>query len=300
MPNTDTFVPSQYLEHLIKPILPAGKTFLVWLSHDVDRLKKTFFHYLYYAWKERRASHLGQLIRGENPYWNFEALTALEEKYKVRSTFFFLNESIEANIFEPRTLVLAKRYHILDAKIQDVIRTLDKGGWEVGVHGSYRSYNDKNLLGHEKETLEKIVGHAVVGGRQHYLNLTIPQTWEIHRALGFRYDASFGLTTDVGYREGIVYPFRPFGDAFTVFPLTIMDKVLLGKYKPAEAWDQCLRLMDTAQKKGGLFSLLWHDRVFNEHDFPGYAQTYERLIVECQKRSAQFCTGQNVFEFLKA
>ena len=60
----------------------------------------------------------------------------------------------------------------------------------------------------------------------------------------------------------------------------------------------CLNIIETAQEKKTLLSLLWHQRVFNEHDFPGYTEIYERLIEECLKRDAQFCTGMDIDSYL--
>ncbi|MCK5180491.1 MAG: polysaccharide deacetylase family protein [Candidatus Omnitrophica bacterium] len=291
---------SALLENQIRFDLPPDKNFLVWLSHDVDRVHKTFFHALYYAVKDRKAGHITSFFSQDDPYWNFKSIMALEDRYNVKSTFFFLNESMNASIFHPYSFILAKgRYAITDPAIQARIRELDGNGWEIGVHGSYRSFSDKALLEKEKSELEKIIGHPVKGIRQHYLNMNIPETWEIHQELGFQYDASFGLTKDISWRDDIYYPFRPFNNTFTVFPMTIMDSALFKKYKDTETiWQKCLEIIDKAQKKKTLLSLLWHQRVFNEHDFPGYTEIYERLIKECKRRDAQFCIGENIHQYI--
>lgn len=283
------------------PSLPPNKNFLVWLSHDVDRVRKTLFHSIYYAVKEKRGRHLSSLFSSQNPYWNFERIMNIENVFDVKSTFFFLNESMRASIFWPRSFILAKgRYRITDPSIQNVIRELDQNGWEIGVHGSYTSYDNIDLLQREKHQLETIVGHPIKGIRQHYLNLNIPQTWKIHRSLGFQYDASFGLTKDIGYRDDIYYPFHPLHDEFIVFPMAIMDSALFAQYKDIDsAWNKCLKIIKLAQEKKTLLSIIWHQRVFNEHDFPGYTEIYERLIQECLKRNAQFCTGKDIFQYMK-
>ena len=295
MMKTENFTDSQ-----TSLSLPPNKSFLVWLSHDVDRIRKTFLHSLYYAIKDRRVNHVTSFFSSGNPYWNFERIMALEDRYGVKSTFFFLNESMKANIFDPYSFVLAKgRYSITDPSVENIIRKLDRKGWEIGTHGSYGSYNNRDLLEREKNTLEKIVGHPVEGIRQHYLNMDIPETWKIQRALGFQYDASFGLTDDVGWREDVHYPFYPLNDQFTVFPITIMDSALFMKYRDIDTiWKICLGIIEKAQEKKALLSLLWHQRVFNEHDFPGYREIYERLIEECLKRNAQFTTGKDIGSYL--
>ena len=290
---------SDYLKNQVNLALPEGKNFLVWLTHDVDRVYKTFFHALYYGFKEKKGSHLKSFFQGGNPYWNFEKIMELESQFGVRSTFFFLNETMKASISRPYSFVLAKgRYKIEDPKIQEMMKKLDEGGWEIGVHGSFHSYNNGDLLAREKETLEKILRHSISGIRQHHLNLEIPTTWSLQQSIGFQYDFSFGSNTENGYRDSIYYPFRPFKDDFVVFPLVIMDAVLFSSSTAEEAWNQCCRYMDFAQEKKTILSILWHQRVFNESDFSGYQEIYERFITECQKRNAQFCTGNDIFNYI--
>jgi len=291
--------PKTFANSKVSISLPPDKNFLVWLSHDVDRVRKTFFHSIYYTFKERRLSHMASLAGGANPYWNFDQIMDLENDYGVKSTFFFLNESMKAQILKPYSFVLAKgRYKINDPKIQTIIKKLDQNGWEVGVHGSFNSYQNKELLKTEKNALEEIVGHPITGIRQHYLNLNIPQTWEMQKSLGFQYDASFGLTQNIGYRDDVFYPFKPFNDEFTIYPMAIMDSALFAKHRNVEsAWQACLDLIQVASEKKTLLSLLWHQRVFNDRDFLGYTEIYKRVIEECQRRKAQFCTGKDVNTF---
>ena len=76
---------------------------------------------------------------------------ALEDHHKVRSTF-FLNETIPFRFLDksnwPQSL---GRYDINNKKIKDMIVKLDKGGWEIGLHGSIASYNNLDLLQKKKK-----------------------------------------------------------------------------------------------------------------------------------------------------
>jgi len=280
--------------------IPLGKSFLVWLSHDVDRVQKYFLQNIKFLVKQGDFRQINELFSKSNPYWNFESIMNLEEKYGAKSTFFFLNESLKVNPLKPKTLNLGLgRYNIQSPKIQDMIRLINQNGWEVGLHGSYNSYNNYDLLKSEKDTLENIVGVPIQGCRQHYLNLDIPKTWELQSKLGLQYDASFGLTKDIGYRDNVYYPFRPLNDSFIVFPVTIMDGPLFGKSKNLdETWDYCTHLIDLTQKKKGVLSLIWHQRVFSGLEFKGYKEIYERILNECTKRKALFITGKTINDFL--
>jgi peptidoglycan/xylan/chitin deacetylase (PgdA/CDA1 family) len=283
-------------------IWPEGKKFALCLTHDVDRVDKSWWHCAYYFAKTGRAYHLKSMfIKGkERPYWNFERIMALEEKHGVRSTFFFLNETKKLEILKFDTFKLAFGNYSMDSqKIVDIIKKLDEGGWEIGVHGSYDSYNNKELLAQEKRELERILERPVVGIRQHYLHLEIPETWKIQQEIGFKYDASFGYRDKVEFRDGKLLPFKPIGGDFVVIPLAIMDGPLFSSMDIEDAWLKCEKIINLAQKTEAILTVLWHSNRFNDDEFPGQMRIYERIIEESKKRNAWVATGAEIWNWCK-
>jgi len=269
--------------------VPADASFALCLTHDVDRPYKTY-QSLFYGLTGPSRYHLRTLVSGENPYWQFDAVRTLEAELGVRSAFYFLDEQ---RLFRDRPVRdwldpanwrrYLGRYSLSDPAITRVVRDLDAGGWEVGLHGSYESYRDVGRLGAEKAHVERLVGHGVIGGRQHYLNLDVPETWRIHRRLGLHYDASLGSSETVGFEFGYL-PFRPFDDEFVVFPLSIMDNALPDSFEPA--WRVCEETLAEAAEHGAVMTVLWHPRVFAEREFPGYRRLYRRLVERAQALGA--------------
>ena len=265
--------------------------FALCLTHDVDRPYKTY-QGLYYAVKERSFYHLQTMLSEENPYWQFEDIMALERDLGVRSSFYFLNEpslfqtGSLADFFDPRDwLEHVGRYDITADEITDVIRRLDAGGWEVGMHGSYRSCNDYDRLQTEKRELESILGHEILGGRQHHLRRA-DRTWTYYRDLEFKYDSSIGSSSDYGFQHGY-HPYSPFDDEFVVFPLTVMEVALPDPGVDFDgSWAECERLLDEAEANDAVLTALWHPRYFNEVEFPGYRRLYVRLVEEALDRGA--------------
>jgi peptidoglycan/xylan/chitin deacetylase (PgdA/CDA1 family) len=261
------------------------------LTHDVDRTKKAYQYVTYFLKalaKGKIGSALGHIRNPfiPEPYWQFYNIAKLEDSYGVRSTFYMLDESIKFNPFKPQTFALALgRYDLMQPKIQDAVRYLDKNGWEIGVHGSYLSYKDKALLGKEKARLESIIGHKVIGTRQHYLNMD-ENTWKIQEELGFEYDSTWGFTTDIGIKEGKIKSFYPNNSKFKVFPLTIMD-ICFMTIPEKERWERFFKLIDEIEKADAVLVINFHHRVFNEKEFPGFRAAYIRIIEECQKRNAK-------------
>lgn len=268
--------------------IPDDHSFALLLTHDVDRPYKTY-QSLYYALTaddaESRRTHLASLRPGVNPYWQFETIMALEDDLGVRSAFYFLDEQ---RLLEDRPVwewftkqgwqLHAGRYDPTNPRIRDVITTLDTAGWEVGLHGSYRSFDDRNRLSDEKETIESLLGHPIKGGRQHYLNLSIPETWQHQRALGLRYDASLGTSDEYGFQNGYGLH-RPFDDEFVVFPLTVMEQSLPDPGSDyATAWSVCEDLLHEARDNQAVMTVLWHPRHFSNDDFPGHIRLYRDLV----------------------
>lgn len=262
------------------------------LTHDVDRTHKTY-QYLTHLVKaalnkdlNNAHYHISSLFR-KSTYWNFDEIVKIENEYNVKSTFFFLNESIKFNPFSISKWKLSVgRYNIESPKIVQSIKWLDENGWEIGVHGSYNSYKNKELLLREKKTLENIVGHEIGGVRQHYLNLD-DKTWVIQKKCGFKYDSSFGYTDSIGFKDNKITPFRPCQDNFIVFPLTIMDSCFINT---ANRWEKLGEIIETVQETNALLVINWHLRVFNGKEFPGYMESYIKIIEKCRERHARFYT----------
>jgi peptidoglycan/xylan/chitin deacetylase (PgdA/CDA1 family) len=271
--------------------VPGGYEFALCLTHDVDRPYKTY-QGLRYALSEDPLYHLSSVRPGVNPYWQFEAIMDLESELGVRSAFYVLNEPSLFTNQPPRAwlrpenlLEHAGRYDPTDEPVASVVRRLDENGWEVGLHGSFHSSTDRERLAEEKRTLESILGHEVRGGRQHHLKLG-GETWEHHRDIGMRYDASIGSSSSVGFAHGYDLV-RPFDDEFVVFPLTAMEIALPDPAEEFEsAWGVCEALIDEAVANEAVMTVLWHPRYFNEREFPGYRRLYRWLIERAIERGA--------------
>ena len=258
--------------------------FAVCLTHDVDRPFKRAHQSLYFALAERRLHHLRSLLPGENPYWQFEEIMAVEEDLGVRSAFYFLAAPALWS-FPPREWLRPDRvvehlgrYDVDRPPVADAIRRLEEGGWEVGLHGSRLAAVDRDRLEAELNRLDSVLEGRVVGCRHHHFRVELPETLRNQAALGLAYDASVGSTTDYGFEHGDGLR-RPVPDGPVELPLTVMETSLPD---PGEdygaARDACDRLLREARDRGGLMTALWHPRYFCETDFPGYRSLYRDMV----------------------
>ena len=113
----------------------------VFLSHDVDWNFNgpSKDHIL------KRKDRFDEKVLKNTPtnkiYRNFSEYMEIEEKYGVKSTFFFRTQYENGNYID----------------YEDDIKKLKKSGWEIGLHTDPSSINDINRIGEEKRNLEKII-----------------------------------------------------------------------------------------------------------------------------------------------
>lgn len=267
------------------------------LTHDIDRIKRTYQFFtkpvkaLLNGKGDEFFSAISTSFKKGN-YWNFEDITNIESSFNVKSTFFFLNESIKFSLLKPKTFILAKgRYNINDSNIVEIIKWLDTNGWEVGLHGSYNSYKNIELLEHEKNVLEEILGHEVIGIRQHHLNLN-SNTWINQNQIGLKYDSSYGFNRDIGFKENIYLPFKPLENEFTVFPQVIMDSCFMAD---KNRWSKLDKLLDICEQENAILVVNFHNDKFNTGDYKGYREAYIKIVEEGIKRKAAFKTLREYF-----
>ena len=94
----------------------------VCLTHDVDRVYKSY-QYISHDLVRFKFAKLGKLFSQNDPYWQFDEIMFLENKNNVRSTFFFLEETIAFNLFSPENWKLSLgKYRFSDYKIKKIIQ----------------------------------------------------------------------------------------------------------------------------------------------------------------------------------
>lgn len=293
---------------------PESRSFALVLTHDVDRVYKTY-QYLASFWRAIRNAkpvefiyHLKNLLFNhdkKNPYWTFAEVREVEDALGVKSTFYFLNETGRHNPFSLKSWILFKGvYDIEQPDIARMIRTLSESDFEIGVHGSYRSYNDTALLESEKRSLEAIINKEIAGVRQHYLNYDQGVTPYVHRAAGFKYDTSVGFKPAhgaIGFRRGTSFPFRLLLPDLTIspmleLPLIIMDSAL----ENGTAIKDCIKLMDSVEQHHGVLTILWHSNKLNPFEFPDCTRHYFEIITEAKRRNAWITTAGRVCDWIAA
>jgi hypothetical protein len=106
----------------------------------------------------------------KDPYDVYEWLDALHLKYRLRPFYFFLlagkRERYDKNI-DPKNEGFKEliRYHAV--------------GYPMGIHPSWQSVDDPALFSAEKQNLASLTGKKIICSRQHYIRLSMPDTYRL-------------------------------------------------------------------------------------------------------------------------
>jgi peptidoglycan/xylan/chitin deacetylase (PgdA/CDA1 family) len=182
-------------------------------------------------------------------------------------------------------------YSLDEKRIQSLMRHIHERGHEIGLHGSYGSYNSVNQLSLEANRLRKIMDEEriyqnKIGNRQHYLRWSILETARNLELAGIDYDTTLGYADYPGYRCGTSFEY-PMYDLINRKPLKLKQKPLIlmecsvldDNYLGFGLTDKALEFMLTLKKRslkfGGNFVLLWHNDNLIE---PAEKQIFKVLV----------------------
>lgn len=158
---------------------------------------------------------------------------------------------------------------------------------EIGLHPSYGSSDEQDLMVRERRTLEGIHGAAVRINRQHFLRWRMPETLRRLADQGFTEDHTLGFTDRVGFRAGTCTPFPWFDlerneeTGLMLWPFAVMDSAIREHLKlsveqaeqPLKAMSEAVRMVD------GTFVSVWHDRYLSGHrEFVGWPELMKELV----------------------
>ncbi len=149
-------------------------------------------------------------------------------------------------------------------------------GYQPGIHPSFNTWKDTELLRQECERATAWLGTPVVRSRQHYLHFAFPETADALEAVGIEEDATLGFRDRIGFRAGTGFPFhlyrfqaeRPY--RWLEKPLIAMDCGLVreGKTDPVKVqqiWSDFISL----NKEGTAISLSLHNTYVYEQALHG-------------------------------
>ena len=216
-------------------------------------------------------------LSAPDPYHNYSFIQSLHGRYGNQPVYFilFANYGHDDN----NVTVTSKAFHKL-------IKELDQHGG-VGIHPSLLSNTQREKLENEFSGLNRVLGRQVTISRQHFLKLTMPETYRNLVQLGIQHDYSMGYATHSGFRAGIAIPFRFFDlmkDETTkliIHPVALMDVTMKDylRLSKVESLDKITSMVKTFRNAHGEFVSLWHNESLGGTGrWAGWQEVYEEMV----------------------
>lgn len=309
---------------------PDDKAFAVCLTHDVDIVSLYSaiqeLRRMWYKWREliklpNKSNMKSALASGYNvvrdiaqmgspdPLWCFERWLKAEEKIGAKSTFFFFPEHVKKRHSLDYGFKFSDRVVFDDERcsVADMMREIDRRGWEVGLHPSWYSYNDVDELKRQKEQVERVLGHEIESVRQHCLHYDIRITPKVHSEAGFKYDSTLGFNDNIGFRFGTCYPWKLYDLQnerelpILEIPLIVQDAALLNPKKGMRldedtAFSYVVQIIKKIESVGGVLTLLWHPEGVVK---PVWWNLYLRMLEYLKTRNPWFASVREIGEWWK-
>lgn len=228
----------------------------------------------FFTLKER---FLVQTNQKTDPFFTFDYLENLHQQHQLSPIWFFLLG--DYGVFD-------KNIPFQNKAFQKLLKNISKK-YPTGIHPSYQSNSEVVILNKEKQRLEKITQKTVTKSRQHFLKLSLPETYQNLIKIGITDDYTMGYAAETGFRASIATPFFWYDLSsetttnLRIHPFQIMD-VTLQQYlnlSPEQAIEKAVHLIEITKNVGGTFVSLWHNSSFSyEEKWRGWKRVYEEIL----------------------
>jgi hypothetical protein len=235
------------------------------LTHDVD---EPFAH-------RSLKSLLGGIMRGEtktawhnfthaleqNSYYTFPWIVSQEAKLPFADKIYFMRMPLQPCQQD-------KPYVSYQSKdMRALVALLKKNKVQIGLHASYFSGENPQIIGREKMELETAIQQSITTNRYHFLRTCLADDMSYLADAGIKDDYTLAFADQVGFRLGTCRPVAFISPKtlrtsnLTLHPLTMMDATLFRYMQLSldDAFKQACCLIETVRQYGGELVLLWHN-----------------------------------------
>ncbi len=268
------------------------------LTHDIDAIRRlpSFYKFLRAIaniglYQKNKLRGLGKLLKTycdikfnkmPDPYDTFSwLLVTTHPKIVDRFIYFLSGGRTQYENF----------FRIQDFQCQPIYDLARQQGYTFGIHPSYLSCTDENMMEKEKNRLEQVLGQNISHSRQHFLRYDMSQTGQILDNLNIQTDSSMGYRNKTGFRCGTGFPYYMYNFNeekkydFLERPMVVMDMAIIHEV----GWDaqKFIELLDNFLEKNKYFTHItfnFHNSTFDPILFDSVilVQYYKRLLGHSQ------------------
>jgi len=166
-----------------------------------------------------------------------------------------------------------------------VFETIKKQNAHIGIHPSYDTAYENNLLQNELNIIQNQANQKVIFSRQHFLRFNIKTTPQLLMSKGIQADFTMGFASTPGFRAGTSFPFYYYDFAnettgsLLMVPFCLMDGAytVYSKLNANDAFENIKSISSEIQKVGGYFISVFHERSFYDHLYKDFGALYKKI-----------------------
>jgi len=212
-----------------------------------------------------------------DPSDTYDYQFGLQKKYELHPVYFF----------HPGTYgKFDKNCSPENKNIRKLLQSISNHA-DLGIHPSYLSSGKTEMLAAEIGRLEKASGRKITKARQHFIRISLPETYQNYIKNNITDDYSMGFATETGFRAGTSEPFYFFDlqkneeTKLLIHPFALMDGVYI-QYHPATAEEipeKIRPLIAQVKALNGTFISLFHNNTFcDTPEMRHWRDIYEEII----------------------
>jgi hypothetical protein len=213
----------------------------------------------------------------KDPYDTFDYQEKLFTQYKLRPIYFILagkRGDHDRNIPPD-----AKRF-------KELVKKLSYYG-EIGIHPSFQSESNPEIVAKEIENVERNISRKITKSRQHFLRMSLPETFRCNAKLGITDDYTMTFAGVNGFRASICTPFLFYDlKAETVLPVMVHPSIVmdgtLNSYLHQSVLDSIViakELLSKVKMYKGEFIVIWHnDNLSEKGNWKGWRVFFESIL----------------------
>jgi len=215
----------------------------------------------------------------KDPFDTFDEAINYQKQYDIKTIFFF---SVgDYTTYDKNTSSRNTNYQSLIKSVADYA--------DVGLHPSYFSYKNEEILQKEKLRLESVFNRPVEKSRQHYLRLDLPETYQNLVNLEVKEDYTMGYAAHYGFRASTCTPFYFYDLEFEiqtplkVFPFAVMDGTLKDylELSNKRAFEVIIKLAYEVKNVDGIFITLFHNETLSNR---GRWRRWRKMYIDVFKK----------------
>ncbi len=267
----------EILRHKFSQLHLTEPTFSFQPTYDID----IAFAYQGKSWYRKLISKLKRettIVNGKDVFDVYDWLDELHQQHHLSPTYFFL--------LADRRSKYDKNLSPKSNKLQDLIRRTAQQ-YKIGIHPSWQSFHDENLLKKELRRLVSISRKNISVSRQHYIQFVLPYTYRKLVEAGITDDYSMGYGSINGFRASYCSSFywydlmKEAQTSLLLHPFCYMEanSFFEQKFSAEEAAKELQQYHDSVKQVGGTLIIIFHNHFLTEQEqWKPWREMYQNFL----------------------